>query len=321
MRTILTSGLLLTLALLPMGCEEKVCFNAKIVNVPAGPWIQGKDMWTTFTGVNDFDVAVGQVWRHDGADGLLYDLNDDTYEFFSPVGASHVFAGDINNQGTVAFAAVERTGEMKGRNVTVAYLRTIDGHLDRLPSPTRGLAPIIVDGLNDVGDAVGSFWDADELRWRGVIWTDGAFEVYDAPDAVDTWVKDIADDGTLVGAYTEGGDEMWGFLDNGEFVPVSYDGRRMTMLEGINDAGAAAGWGADVTEWSWLDLGTDVDAVRAPPPGAARGFLLHGDRMDRIWMRGSPTWALGVNNANVVVGTTDWGEMGLVATPKQCPER
>lgn len=302
------------------------CYDAEVVNVPKGDWVAGFDLNTMWGGINENGVMYGQVVRHGRISGVIYDLNTDDHAFVDLPGKDWVDLGDINDLGTIAFGA-SWVDDVTGDRVMHAYTMDVTGHVDHLRNPKGSDAWVNANGLNNLGDAVGAYWDEYENRFRGVIWSGKDYVVYDAAPDVHTWLTDIADDGTVVGYASEcmagvfGSCEVWSFRDafNGQAERIVRPGANYTVVQGLNNRGMVVGWSAQ-EPLRFVPDSSDVGTIDPMDTIEARAFVYHEGEWRPVRVPGYGTYALGINDRGTVVGTFDHAHWGFVAEPVRCGE-
>lgn len=92
-----------------------------------------------------------------------------------------------------------------------------------IPQAVRETVPT---AINDRGEVVGYYRDANELD-HGFIWnSSGAITTFDVPGAVQTAIQDINDAGDFVGWYQVGGSTTYGF---------QYSAGKLSVINASND--------------------------------------------------------------------------------------
>jgi parallel beta-helix repeat protein len=164
-----------------------------------------------------------------------------------------------------------------------------------------GASATYARGINDAGDIVGFFMNADNLA-RGFLLRGGKFTEIHFPDARQTWAWGINSRGDISGYYGVGG-ITHGFRLSSEGVFTSLDcpGDGVTVTYGINSAGDIAGYFTPPGKPSQgLIWSRGVCTLSEYRPDAARRTM---------------TMYFGINDAGVAVGhwATDGGySTGLV---------
>jgi probable HAF family extracellular repeat protein len=162
------------------------------------------------------------------------------------------------------------------------------------------------------------------------------------PNARDTVVFGINDEGQIVGTVTVNADEHHGFLIDGDTLTIiDVPGARFTFVHGINNAGQIVGYFRDAAgiDHGFLKDGETFTAFDLPDgrtPYAygindegqivgyfigttgSHGFLKDGETFTTFHVPDAThTRAYGINNAGQIVGTSEGatGLHGFVATP------
>jgi hypothetical protein len=163
---------------------------------------------TVLTGINNAGVIVGEYI--DNADvehgfiqtGSVVTLFDD---FWSGPGSQAV-PYDINNLGQMvgSFFDVDGSGNLIQRGFFMDPSRSLLNFIDVL-----GSSSVFANGLNDLGDIVGAFYDDATAVFRGFVLSGGVLTVLDVPGQTGllpgTFIHDIDNRGRLVGYY---GDDL-----------------------------------------------------------------------------------------------------------------
>jgi probable HAF family extracellular repeat protein len=150
-------------------------------------------------------------------------------------------APDVDN--TVPFKG-NRRGEIVGRVEIAPNQRAIiyDGKrftIFDVPGATQTQGY----GINDLGQVVGLYYDADNHYHGYLRQRDGTITTLNAPGAVGTHATEINNSGQIVGYFEEASGKLTGFLLNGGvYIPLSIPGAIWTIPYAINDAGQIAGW-------------------------------------------------------------------------------
>jgi len=123
-----------------------------------------------------------------------------------------------------------------------------------------------VNGLNDHGDVVGYFVDAQGAT-HGFIWK-GGFSTIDVPDAAVTKATGINDSGQISGIYSDAGGIQHGFLlAHGQFTQLSFPSAVDTGALGLNNRGDIVGgfdFGDQNTEIAFLSHKGDFTSFEDP---------------------------------------------------------
>ena len=146
-----------------------------------------------------------------------------------------------------------------------------------------------LNDVNDRGESVGGFVDADGIEHSFVRSKGGEFTVLpDVPGAVLTEATSINNQGIIVGFYFDENFAPHGFiLRDGAFTLVDYPGGTRTILTRINERGQITG-------------------IRRDPDGHRRGFVIDNGVVTTIDVPGSRNTRIGgINNQGHVVGYYD----------------
>ena len=202
----------------------------------------------------------------------------------------------------------------------------------------------VLNDVNDLGQAVGSFDDAD----TGVVHSfvrEKNGDITALPDAAPgarlTEATGINNVGEIVGFVIDADGQYHGFvLRDGKYTTYEYPGAVRTLFTRINDRGQIVGIWADpdgrrhgfllqkralrsidvpgaihtrctgINNWGQI-VGWYLDADLI-----AHGFLLRGDKYTDIDFPGAAdSAALGINDHGVIVGTYDESSRGMIAIP------
>ncbi len=199
-------------------------------------------------------------------------------------------------------------------------------------------------GVNDVGEAVGSFQDGvTEVSYGFVRSPQGEVTVLPDPEpgASSPIPVGINNPGTIVGAYLGADDNVHGFiLRHGLFTTYDYPGQPTTTLNGINDSGQIVGIYEDADGVSHGFVLRKGIATPVEVPGAVdtlpfginnrgqivgaysgadnvyHGFLFEKGVYRTLDFPDAPNTILrGINDRGVIVGDHNFSSFGLVATP------
>ena len=194
-------------------------------------------------------------------------------------GATFTDANGINNRGEIVGSFVNAQG-MHG-----FVLRR--GALTALDVPVQGALTIAL-GINDRGQITGAY--RSQGLFHGFLWDRGTFTDIDAADAEDTYLHVINNRGQIVGhsrrdVHSLARAFLW---ENGNFtflnIPgVLIVGRNKESL-GLNERGQIVG--------------------SFQSQGVTHGFLLDNGVVTQIDVPGAiATWASGINNRGLIVGS------------------
>ena len=152
-------------------------------------------------------------------------------------------------------------------------------------------------GINDAGDIVGTYWDANNL-YHGFQLSGGKFTPIDFPGARQTWAMGINSSGEISGYYGLDGVQHGFLLSKGKYTSLDCPGAGATTIYGINSAG-------------------DMTGYFTPKDQPAQGLLWSGGTckftdyrpdVDRRTM----TMYFGINDAGVLAG--HWSTNGGYST-------
>lgn len=167
-------------------------------------------------------------------------------------------------------------------NLVSATLRARQGPADVLVNTTarplvlsyafHSIAPAgspfsLVRALNERGDAVGDFLDAN-FGFHGFLRThSGSFQSIDPPGSQATSAFAVNDLGEIVGAYIDSAGSLHGFRrsPSGTYITVDFPGAPDSQLTGINNLGQSSGV---------FDLGNRASTMCPGPTCQAISFLL-----------------------------------------------
>jgi probable HAF family extracellular repeat protein len=200
-------------------------------------------------------------------------------------------AFDINDSGTLVGSAARTTG--------LAGFELADSGYSWVEFP--GAVLTALRGINNLGDVVGEYENADGVR-HAFARLGGSFINVDVPGAASSKARSINDHGDIVGHYDDPTGGRHGFLRTaaGGYTTIDYAGATQTLAGGINNAG-------DI-------VGTYLDAVGTP-----HGFLITATGIAPFDVPGAVgSIVTGLNEAGQLAGETIDGSgihRGFVATP------
>ncbi|MBN1336250.1 MAG: hypothetical protein JXB39_09840, partial [Deltaproteobacteria bacterium] len=237
----------LALLLVPSAlAAHDLCWEFEEVNVPTdyGDEATGTSWW----GVNNHDVFVGNYCVDEDCyviGAAMYDARAGTFETFTP-GEDYAEWRGINDRGQIggnAWSYLEAIGY-----VGYTAVWEPDGEVTYLDNPDLGYpdGDYFGGNLNARGEVVGTFWDSDQGRYRGVIWTSAEeWTIYDGgEDDEHTYLLGISDDGDLTGlVIASDWSTNWDFVDKGA-GPEFYEPPDSTAQTGwsLNNRGIVVGW-------------------------------------------------------------------------------
>ena len=194
---------------------------------------------------------------------------------------------------TLAYALNDRT-QVVGQYIDAGAVPDAEG---RLPAGTvhgflwhRGEVTIIDVpgspltqplGINDRGDIVGAYFDADvdpddpyayydSGSLRGFVLRNGEFTPVDFPGGDGTKVSGINNHGHIVGYYDTPEARRGFLLKGGEFTPIDPPGSLTTLPSGIDHRGRVVGASSTPTGSTDEDsCGTTATTTRSSPPETA----------------------------------------------------
>jgi probable HAF family extracellular repeat protein len=201
-----------------------------------------------------------------------------------------------------------------------------------------GSALASVTGINDVGQIVGTFDDANVVNWeRGFVWRDGHSTTLDVPDSAFTLVTGINNTGQIVGDFYDGS-SFHGFVwRDGHYTTLDVPGSSFTSARGINDAGQIAGDFYDAIHFASGGMGLSGVAgsgrswmfLSASGPESAASMMLA-----RLWAPSSPQpvpvggmrfwprpYSLGISMATARSTTMIWPSCCEISTTRSTPAR
>jgi YVTN family beta-propeller protein len=281
--------------------------NTVVGSIPAGPNPRG----IAFT----YDGSRAYVADFDSNTVAVIDVLGRSLTGFVTVGNSPWNLG-ITPKG-IAYAANFADNTISvfdtSTNLVTATLHARQGPADVLVNTTarprvlrysfHSIAPAgspysLVRALNDQGDAVGDFLDAN-FGFHGFLRTHGgAFQSIDPPGAQATSAFAVNDLGEIVGAYIDSAGSLHGFRQSpsGTYTTVDFPGAPDSQLTGINNLGQSSGV---------FDLGNRASTRCPGPTCQAIGFLLRAGQFtsfqDPVAVPGV-TFAQSINDLGQIAG-------------------
>lgn len=253
-----------------------------------------------------------------------------TYEIYnSPAGFTNISLTGINNLGVMAGSGFDPA--------VGASVSFIDDHgiITRLAVPSASRTG--VTKLNDNGDAVGTWYDANGAA-HGYLYSGGAYTTFDFPGARTTIPNGINGSGVIAGTYQNPDYAVHGFLRFPDGTMTTFDDPNTGQgVEDINDKGHIAGtfflyvdgkfydkWDATYRQPENRGLNNKDQTVGVGYFGdvnALRGFF----KADNEYFVIDPplsneTIAYDVNDSGVVVGwflSYQIGSHGFIARPSK----
>ena len=154
--------------------------------------------YTAAFGINNRAEIVGAYSDATGSFGFLREPDGNFTKIDLPGGNTGAYA--INDVGQVVGAY----GAGKG------YVRDTDGQITIIDVPSSKLTVIM--SINDRGEMVGEYDDANNVRHGFLRHSDGAFTTIDVPGATQTELLGINNKGEIIGSYNDAGSDQHSFL-------------------------------------------------------------------------------------------------------------
>ena len=199
---------------------------------------------------------------------------------------------------TISWQAIAQQGDDDHDHEPVANLPT-DGihltigvpyHIEVVDVPFAGASETELFGINDAGDIVGSYADANAVR-KGFWLRNGVFETIAPEGATDTRAFGINASGQITGRYKDADGVQHGFLrePDGMFIAVN-PGAAINYAWGINDTGQLTSYHFDFPTENDIVITSflrepDGTFVQVPSSGGVGGNVFRG-----------------INNAGVMAG-------------------
>jgi probable HAF family extracellular repeat protein len=180
---------------------------------PLGKSADGGMTVEQLLGVNDHDKAVGFWTDNDGNNhGFTYNVKTGHYSEVNVSGFAGTTATAINNEGDIA-GFVSNNGGLTDEG----FIKT--GNKVQILAGPKGATSLMVLGINDKGQVVGSFTDAT-MATHGFLYDEksNTYTTIDDPHALKsgpnamTVVNGLNDKGQLVGFYLDGNGNTDGML-------------------------------------------------------------------------------------------------------------
>lgn len=276
----------------------EVCYEAQEVNVPG---YDGLDRPTTWTGVNDDGHVVGSYCIYEGCQpyavaGAIYHFRAGTFEKFAVPGYDLTLPGKMNDNGDIALQACNLMSEDPEDLTCQAFLRDRRGRYLPLAAPDSPRVAAVSVNENGV---IGGYWWDEEWGYRGVVWDEDNFSVFDAWRGRETYVGEVLDDGTMVGTVVLDATSMGFWMDDEGVSYLRYPAHKSMWVNGANDRGWYVG--------RERALGKDL------------AYLYKAGEYTRVRIDGAhDSAALDINDYGVIVGTYDEGSRGFIARPEPC---
>ena len=199
---------------------------------------------------------------------------------------------------TISWQAIAQQGDDDHDHEPVANLPT-DGihltigvpyHIEVVDVPFAGASETELFGINNAGDIVGSYADANAVR-KGFWLRNGVFETIAPEGATDTRAFGINASGQITGRYKDADGVQHGFLrePDGMFIAVN-PGAAFNYAWGINDTGQLTSYHFDFPTENDIVITSflrepDGTFVQVPSSGGVGGNVFRG-----------------INNAGVMAG-------------------
>ena len=214
------------------------------------------------------------------------------YDIYNRTGVEivHPNAGVVVDFGGTRVNGINNSGQMGGYYFNFSYGRGFlydNGSFTNIVFP--GAVQAYVQGINDLGQAVGYFVDSNGCN-RGFLYDGNSYSVINHPNAVcgslyGTMISDINNSGLIAGSFTGSTGQSYGFLYDGDsYTLIDPPGAGNSsngfygsgaMVYGINDHGQAVGNfidNDDVTHGFIYDISDDSYTV-LDIPGSTYTYL------------------------------------------------
>jgi uncharacterized membrane protein len=213
------------------------------INHPSGGW-------TVATGINNNEDIVGRYQRGSSIVGFL--LSGGIYTDIQYPGAGPTIPEDINNKGQVVGWYLGKEGTRgfllsEGIYTTIDYFSVYQAQAHGINNngqivgfTDNGEGFLLSEGvysqfnnwlfgINDIGEIVGNYWNEGD---HGFLLSNGIFSSIDYPIASDTFVRDINNNGQIVGRYDVRG-RRHGFLATPGNISVPEPGTLILLGSGL----------------------------------------------------------------------------------------
>ena len=222
---------------------------------------KGSNNFTRALGINDSGEIVGDFLGRNGYYHGFTDVGGKLTQYDAPGGLGNFSTSlfGIDNNGDLAGAADGYGFVSIGGTVTTFY--------------GSGTDLTYAYGINDSGEAVGQYFDSNNLS-HGFTWQAGTITEIVYPGAVQTACEGINDAGEITGYYVDSSNNGHGFtLINGVYATSD-----LQFIEGVNDTGSYVGnflappgvtYGYLATPIKFKPSTIKVRGPRAPAPSAS----------------------------------------------------
>ena len=197
--------------------------------------VPGADGYTSINGINAKGDRSGLYFAHDRYFGYFW--HNGNFAKLDPPGSIFSAALFLNVQGYVVGYSVD------------AETRTRHGFIWRkdvfttIDAPDAGPGGTRLIGINDLGQVVGGYGDADH-HLHGLLLSDGVYTTLDVPGSEDgfTLAQGINNAGQIVGYYATADETSHGFvLNEGVYTTIDVPDAVWTEIYSINAKGEIVG--------------------------------------------------------------------------------
>jgi probable HAF family extracellular repeat protein len=303
-----TLALLVAAATAALASDGATAYTFKTFEVPGEAPTSDVNGGTSFFGINNRgdivgDFGVAGEYLADGVTHVVagFLLEKDHFIDVAIPGSpwTEIFA--INDRGATVGDYMDDLGNWWD------FVRSRDGTIELLPPVVPGAQGNSEGiGINNEGTIVGTFrlsapppGNYGIAGSSGFIFREGVYSTFDYPTSVGTHPTGINDHGDIVGIWKDATGVRHGFLLNdGSFSSIDVPAAvGLTFAEGINNAGEVVG--------RYLDSNSVL-----------HGFVLSKGVYTTLDFPGaSDSVAFGLNDRGQIVGTSDGGTIGWIATP------